>query len=627
MALKVYLLIISIVFVYSGCLASYVEAVAGIYDLSKGQPEPRIAMYCGEINMHVDLDTGKWVPDEDEQADCIEKPIDILEYCKKIYPDLEITNVVDASEEEKINDWCRVGNVGKCKHSHKVQPYRCIVGEFESDALMVPNDCKFSHIHDSLVCLTHDKWVSQARESCISRGMGLYKTGMLLPCKIDEFSGVEFVCCPEKPKEDIHNEPIVEAEPIDIEEVDVEEDEDDPYFKLEDEDPKEEHMEFEEARERLEQHHRERMAKVMKLWEEAEDNYEKMKKSDPVAAERERKEMMERFQATVMSLEQESEAVKQQLRDTHLNRIEKQINKKKQNALDAYTKALQDVSPKPKDVLQGLQKFIHAEHKDRVHSLHHFEHLRQTNPKKADDIKPALLEHLHEIDDRVNQSIEMLKRQLPNMYSVLSDKINDMIRKDDKFVENSLLLKPVPVMAVDDTKPETEETQNEELQVEKIEQPAQFDWSDDENDEMDPDVKDMLKSTVMPEETTYDDETMEDESILPVEQKKAMEPQYAANKNSNFKVKESFNKAPSVMKKKLTDTHKSALALGFGGGAVAVATVVIVALVIVRKKSQRVPVNHGFVEVDPKMTMEQRHINMMQQNGYENPTYKYFEMQ
>jgi len=27
------------------------------------------------------------------------------------------------------------------------------------------------------------------------------------------------------------------------------------------------------------------------------------------------------------------------------------------------------------------------------------------------------------------------------------------------------------------------------------------------------------------------------------------------------------------------------------------------------------------------MTMEQRHINMMQQNGYENPTYKYFEMQ
>jgi len=621
------ILLMAIGVVYTGGLASYVEALASAVDLTNGHPEPRIAMSCGEINKHVDLTTGAWINDEDDQADCFENKPEILEYCKKMYPDLDITNIVEANEKEEVSGWCKIGNHGKCKHSHKVTPYRCVVGQFESDALMVPSNCKFSHIHGSL-CTTHDKWRMQAEESCEKQEMELHKYGMLLPCDIDEFSGVEFVCCPQH-QEEKPEKPLQNVEPLSIDGVDPDEDEHDTYFTLNDEDPREEHVEFEKARERLEQHHRERMAKVMTMWEQAEENYENLKKSDPITAEKERKDMMERFQTTVMSLEQEAEALKQQLRDTHLTRIEKAINKKKEQALDLYTKALQATNPKPKDILHGLQKFIRAEHKDRVHSVHHYKHLRQSNPKKASEIRPALLEHLTEVEDRINQSIAMLKKQLPNMYSVLQDKINDLVSDNDKeYIENSLLIKDEPILTMDDTKPVAQQVEETVNDSEPEEKPAQFDWKDVEEKEepMDPDVEEMLfPTTAKPLETTYDDETKEDESILP-EQHKPLAQQYAANKNSNFKVQESFGKEePAVTK--LTSPKKSAVAVGIVGGAVAVATVVIIALVIVRKKSQRVPVNHGFVEVDPKMTMEQRHINMMQQNGYENPTYKYFEMQ
>ncbi|XP_077990405.1 amyloid beta precursor like protein 2-like [Glandiceps talaboti] len=620
-----------IALVYTGSQASYVEALASAVDLSNGHPAPRIAMSCGEINKHIDITTGEWVNDEDDSSDCFETKPEILDYCKKMYPEMDITNIVEANDKEEVNEWCKIGNIGKCKHTHKVTPYRCVVGQFESDALMVPSGCKFSHIHGSL-CTTHDKWRVQAKESCENLKMEIHKYGMLLPCNVDKFSGVEFVCCPVEPEEKKETEPLPNVEPLSIDGVDPSEDEHDAYFILdeEQEDPKEEHIEFEKARERLEQHHKERMSKVMRQWEEAEENYENLKKSDPVTAEKERKEMMERFQTTVMSLEQEAEALKQQLRDTHLTRIEKAINKKKEQALDMYTKALQASNPKPKDILHGLQKFIRAEYKDRVHSVHHFKHLRQSNPKKATEIKPALLEHLFEIEDRINQSIAMLKKQLPNMYSVLQDKINDMVSDGDQdYIESSLFLKPEPIIAMDNTKPVALEVEQEEPEMEEVEKPAQFDWIDENEKEemMDPDVKEMLvDTTAAPEETTYDDETKEDESVLP-EQHKPMAQQYAANKNSNFKVKQAFADQPSVVKKKMPYMKKSALALGLVGGAVAVATVVIIALVVVRKKSQRVPVNHGFVEVDPKMTMEQRHINMMQQNGYENPTYKYFEMQ
>lgn len=56
--------------------------------------------------------------------------------------------------------------------------------------------------------------------------------------------------------------------------------------------------------------------------------------------------------------------------------------------------------------------------------------------------------------------------------------------------------------------------------------------------------------------------------------------------------------------------------------AAAVAGVAIAA----RRRAARHPHAHGFVEVDQAATPEERHVANMQINGYENPTYKYFEV-
>jgi amyloid beta A4 protein len=51
-------------------------------------------------------------------------------------------------------------------------------------------------------------------------------------------------------------------------------------------------------------------------------------------------------------------------------------------------------------------------------------------------------------------------------------------------------------------------------------------------------------------------------------------------------------------------------------------------VILRKKKAPRQPLNTGFVEVDSKagFTPEERHVHNMQMNGYENPTYRYFEM-
>jgi len=65
--------------------------------------------------------------------------------------------------------------------------------------------------------------------------------------------------------------------------------------------------------------------------------------------------------------------------------------------------------------------------------------------------------------------------------------------------------------------------------------------------------------------------------------------------------------------------------LAFAG--IALLTATIVGVVLLRKHTQSSPHNQGFIEVNQTITPEERHVANMQINGYENPTYKFFEVQ
>jgi len=84
-----------------------------------------------------------------------------------------------------------------------------LAGPFQSDALLVPEHCLFDHIHNQTRCWDFDQWNRTATGACRDRGMRVKSFAMLLPCGIDVFSGVEFVCCPFKPKKGWINSPLV----------------------------------------------------------------------------------------------------------------------------------------------------------------------------------------------------------------------------------------------------------------------------------------------------------------------------------------------------------------------------------------------------------------------------------
>ncbi|KAM6238262.1 amyloid beta precursor like protein 2 isoform 2-T2 [Porphyrio hochstetteri] len=178
----------------AAALAGYIEALAANAGTGFAVAEPQIAMFCGKLNMHVNIQTGKWEPGT---KSCLGRKEEILQYCQEMYPDLQITNVVEANQPVSINSWCKKGKK-QCKdHAHIVVPYKCLVGEFVSDVLLVPEKCRFFHKERMDVCESHQHWHTVAKEACLTEGMILHSYGMLLPCGVDQFHGTEYVCCPQ----------------------------------------------------------------------------------------------------------------------------------------------------------------------------------------------------------------------------------------------------------------------------------------------------------------------------------------------------------------------------------------------------------------------------------------------
>lgn len=46
--------------------------------------EPQVAMFCGKLNMHVNIQTGRWEPDPSGTKSCVETKEGVLQYCQEV---------------------------------------------------------------------------------------------------------------------------------------------------------------------------------------------------------------------------------------------------------------------------------------------------------------------------------------------------------------------------------------------------------------------------------------------------------------------------------------------------------------------------------------------------------------
>ena len=84
--------------------------------------DPMVAFVCDMGAMHMDPNEG-WYPDPN--TDCIEDKEAILDYCKAVYPALDVTNIVETLEHVLIKGWCPLGQANcDSPQKYKIRPYR-----------------------------------------------------------------------------------------------------------------------------------------------------------------------------------------------------------------------------------------------------------------------------------------------------------------------------------------------------------------------------------------------------------------------------------------------------------------------------------------------------------------------
>ncbi|XP_010836755.1 PREDICTED: amyloid beta A4 protein isoform X5 [Bison bison bison] len=661
--------------------------------------EPQVAMFCGKLNMHMNVQNGKWESDPSGTKTCIGTKEGILQYCQEVYPELQITNVVEANQPVTIQNWCKRGRK-QCKtHAHMVIPYRCLVGEFVSDALLVPDKCKFLHQERMDVCETHLHWHTVAKETCSEKSTNLHDYGMLLPCGIDKFRGVEFVCCPlaeesdnvdsadaEEDDSDVwwggadtdyadgSEDKVIEVaeeeEVADVEEEEADDEEDDedgeeleeeaeePYEEaterttsiatttttttesveevvrvpttaastpdavdkyLETPGDENEHAHFQKAKERLEAKHRERMSQVMREWEEAERQAKNLPKAD-------KKAVIQHFQEKVESLEQEAANERQQLVETHMARVEAMLNDRRRLALENYITALQAVPPRPRHVFNMLKKYVRAEQKDRQHTLKHFEHVRMVDPKKAAQIRSQVMTHLRVIYERMNQSLSLLYN-VPAVAEEIQDEVDELLQKEQNYSDDvlaNIISEPRISYGNDALMPSLTETKTT---VELL--PVNGEFSLDDLQPWHPFGVDSVPANTENEVEPVDARPAADRGLttrpgsgltnIKTEEISEVKMDAEFRHDSGYEV----HHQKLVFFAEDVGSNKGAI-IGLMVGGVVIATVIVITLVMLKKK-QYTSIHHGVVEVDAAVTPEERHLSKMQQNGYENPTYKFFE--
>lgn len=322
----------------------------------------------------------------------------------------------------------------------------------------------------------------------------------------------------------------------------------------------------------------------------------------------ERQTLIQHFQAMVKALEKEAASEKQQLVETHLARVEAMLNDRRRMALENYLAALQSDPPRPHRILQALRRYVRAENKDRLHTIRHYQHVLAVDPEKAAQMKSQVMTHLHVIEERRNQSLSLLYK-VPYVAQEIQEEIDELLQEQRADVDQfTASISETPV----DVRVSSEESEEIPPFHPFHPFPALPENEGSGVGEQDGGLigaeEKVINSKNKVDENMVIDETLDvKEMIFNAERVGGLEEE----RESVGPLREDFSLSSSAL-------------IGLLVIAVAIATVIVISLVMLRKR-QYGTISHGIVEVDPMLTPEERHLNKMQNHGYENPTYKYLE--
>uniref|UniRef100_A0A6Q2YB90 Amyloid-beta A4 protein n=1 Tax=Esox lucius TaxID=8010 RepID=A0A6Q2YB90_ESOLU len=623
--------------------------------------EPQVAMFCGKLNMHVNVQSGKWESDPSGTKTCIVTKEGILQYCQEVYPELQITNVVEANQPISIQNWCKKGRKQCRSLAHIVVPYRCLVGEFVSDALLVPDKCKFLHQERMDMCDSHLHWHTVAKESCGDRTMNLHDYGMLLPCGIDRFRGVEFVCCPTETQRESDGAEQTESDVwwggAETEYTDNrygadtpedEEDEEEESFDRDedgdgDEDEDEEDDEDDVIDERDSGERTSNIAMTTTTTTTTESVEEVVREvcwahaeSGPCHAMLERwffvpdKGTCAPFLFGGCGGNRNNFDSEEYCLSVCSSSVLPTTAPPPHDAVDHYLEAPGDDSEHAD--FQKAKESLEAKHRERMSQvMREWEEAERQAKSLPRADKKAVIQHFQEKVEALEQEAAGERQQLVETHMARVEALLNSRRRValENYLSALQASPPRPRQVLGLLKKYVRAEQKDRQHTLKHYEHVRM---------VEPKKAAQIRPQVMTHLRVIDERMNQSLGLLYKVPSVANEiqdqvcecPSYSqlntpvdARPVPDRGLPTRPGKCVGVFFAEDVGSNKGAI-IGLMVGGVVIATVIVITLIMLRKK-QYTSIHHGVIEVDAAVTPEERHLSKMQQNGYENPTYKFFE--
>lgn len=550
--------------------------------------DPQVAIKCGKVTRHIDVNTGSWEADKNSTSLCAVTMKEILKYCKVIYPSQDVRNVVEGNKQVLVD-----GSL--------VTPYRCLVGPFESDALLVPPKCRFEHMHDDSNCLSHDQWHTRASDKCQSEGMIVKDYGVLIPCGTGKFTGVEFVCCPQDASDEKATDaakivPISEAagtsKPTSV--MEHLKQEISKFAKhVEESTIGCDRQKYHERRDKLEETHKTKVQSLIDNWRMSEKRYKLLKSTDEDQAAGSISSDLETFNKMVSSFEDQVKLERARLKEEHHQCTQIDLNDKKNKAMADFVAALQEEPQDANKILEAVQRYVRFCTQDRLHNLRYFDYVQKHHPEKAEEARESLQNHLKRINNLVNESMVLLYK-LPDIARKFQLELPDWIPKPPALPTTEAPTVEKSSAAKDPTDPPSHVgSQPAATNVGAMGKPEH---GDDDDDVVE--VEEPYKKKGKTAASKKDDDIEDDDEDV------------AEDEEGPFRRNHSRATFSAV--------------IGLSCGALVIMIIIVVAMAMRRTR----PSNNTktvLVDEDAEGASEKSHLVNMQENGYENPTYRFYD--
>ncbi|CAF2986441.1 unnamed protein product [Rotaria sp. Silwood2] len=356
------------------------------------------------------------------------------------------------------------------KTEESVQPYRCLYMDSKREELSLPtNDCIMNSITGTGQCLRTEKWQQLASIDCSNKTMVLNNSIMTSDwCGLSKFRGIEFICCPLKDvntnnvyqtnldDDDDDDNTLNEDDPIQesvvivpttttvethrkiiamslgsrepnwiednrqwetmsgyfADDEDLNDDQDE--IKLSSTRKSHltinEHERFTKDKDEFRRKFREQIDQLKLRWRNRQNDLQLLANMNPYQAQQEFEQSDMDFRRDYDLIKQTANQERIRINELHEKNLDTILNNAKRETNKKLMIVWNEKPLKVENIEEALYNYLHVLLRDRIHLVNRYERLRVVDPNQAKRKRVSIHERLRSIANQINDTLNQLKR-------------------------------------------------------------------------------------------------------------------------------------------------------------------------------------------------------------------------